>query len=373
MVLLYLMACIPIGLGALLWVMSRKVVWWEWLAGAALALATAGIGHVLIIRGMTADEETWSGTVVRVVHHPQWVEEYQQAHTRTVGSGKNQRTETYYTTEHRTHPERWVAHADFGTREEELSADRAFYAEMKGRWGGAPCERTVPGDRPGFDSGDRNDYVLTPITPYIVPAVVPMRFENRVKAAPSVFSYAQVPPDANVYAYPAIRDWRESRRLLGSAAAAIPIRDWDLLNARLGPRKKVNLILAGFGAEDSGIAQLQEAKWIGGKKNDLVLCYGGSPATPSWSYVFGWTESELVKRNLETILLRGPIDPTLLPKIEAEVTANYELKDWSKFDYISLEPPWWSYLVVLLVMAATQAGFLVWAYRNATVAPGTSD
>jgi hypothetical protein len=377
MILYYLLACIPSAIAATMWVMTKRIVWWEWLISTALAFAVCGIVHVSVIKGMTSDVETWSGQIQKAVHYPRWVEEYQEAvyktvtKTRTVGFGKNRRTETYtdrefshYETKHRTHHEYWEATANFGVKNERYRISQSFYNEIKSKWGGDSCLQTVKGRRPGFYSGDRNDYVLSRKTDYIYPTVATYTFENRIKAAPSVFSFPKVPEKANVYSYPKNNNWRSSNRLLGSSSGAISILSWDRMNSRLGPFKKVNVILIGFGDGDSGIARLQEAKWIGGKKNDLVLCYGGPNDNPTWSHVFGWTEKEVVKRNLETILLKNPIDEKIVSKIEDEINKNYQIKEWKKFDYISIEPPTWTYLMLLGILVVTQGGFLAWSYFN---------
>jgi len=364
MILFYLLACISSIAGVVLWITTKKVVWWEWLISTVLAFLTCAIVHVVVIKSMTNDMETWSGQIYKVVYHPKWIEEYEEMHTRTVGSGKNSRIETYYTTEHRTHHRHWVAHVNYGKKENSQSVSESFFNEVKSKWGGEKCQKTVRGHRPGFDGGDRNDYVLSRMTDYIYPAVTTYTFENRIKAAPSVFSFAKVPKTAKVYKYPQHPSWRQSSRLLGLASGPISALEWDRMNSRLGPIKKVNVIMIGFGVENSGIARLQEAKWIGGKKNDLVICYGGTNEKTEWSYVFGWTEKEIVKRNLETILLKNSVNLDILPKIEEEIMKNYTIKEWEKFDYISVEAPWWSYLVLIGVLIATQGGFLTWSYFN---------
>lgn len=364
MFLFYAMAFIPVVIGAALWVAKRKIVWWEWAISATLAFSTAGIMHFAAIKGMTADVETWSGHVTKAVFIPEWVEEYEESHTRTVGSGKNQTIQTYYTTEHRTHRKEWNVEIYFGAKTETREINESFYEEIKRNWGGSSCVKVVRGYRPGFDSGDRNDYVLTNKTNYVYPACMEVYFENRVQAAPTTFSYPEVPKTVNVFEYPKILSWEMSQRLLGIAGGPISILEWDRMNAELGPMMKVNVILIGFGAVDSSIAKFQEAKWIGGKKNDLVLCYGGEHTNPTWSYVFGWTEEEIVKRNLETILLKGPIDESIIPKIKNEIFSNYKIKDWEKFNYISIEPPIWSYFVMIGILIITQGGFFAWGIYN---------
>jgi len=374
---IYTLGCVPVIIGAVLWVTTKKIVWWEWVISIPLSFAACAIIQYTAITGMTADEETWSGEIWKVVRTPRWVEQYQEAiyrtesYTTTTGFGKKRRTVTrtrrvfsHHETRHRTHPEHFSAHVTFGKKSKNYSTSKAFFLEVRSKWGGESCMSVARGNRPGFHSGDRNDYVLSRQTEYIYPAVMEVRFENRVKAAPSVFSYKKVPENAKVYDYPDNSNWRQSNRLLGLAAGGISILEWDRMNARLGPTKKVNVILIGFGTENSDTAHLQEAKWIGGKKNDLVLCFGGDPVKPTWSYVFGWTEQDIVKRNLETILLDGPVNESIINKIECEVVENYTLKDWSKFNYISIEPPAWSYLLLVGILVVTQGTYFFLMYRN---------
>ena len=362
--LAYLIALIPMVLGGLLWIFSKKVVWWEWLLGCVAGLVVSAAFHGLVVHSMTADVETWSGQVVAVVHYPEWVERYQQAHTRTVGSGKNQHTEIYYTTEHRTHCECWERAENYGRISEASGIDRGEFDETSKLFGGQ-IDVSKP-YKSGFHSGDPNVYTVQNRTGHIIPLTTAQQWENRVKAAPSVFSFAQVPEGVGVFGYPPNGNRKVSDRVVGAARNRFSTAEWDKMCSRLGPAKKVNLIIVGFDSADSQLGQWQQAKWIGGKKNDLVLCYGATDHAehPQWAYVFGWTEKELVKKNLQTILLEGPLGDGLIPKIEQEVRDRYLIKDWSKFDYITVEPPVWSFMVLVAVMVLVQACYWVFAFLN---------
>ena len=373
MFLLYGIACIPAVAGGVLWLVKKTVTWWEWLLGAAIAFAVTGIIHALALSSLTADVETWSGQLTQTTRYPRWVEQYQVAiyktvtKTRSVSNGRGgTRTETYteqvfshYESRYRTHPEHWGCIDNIGNS---FSVRKPEHLAIKAKFGDQIITKRP--HKGGFYSGDRSTYVTTNQKQYIWPTNVRKTFENRVKAAPSLFSFAKVPETMKVFPYPEANDWRQSRRLLGTAARDIPILVWDQMNARLGPTKKVNVIMVGFGDKDSSYAHWQQAKWVGGKKNDVVICYGGLGIKPDWAFVFGWTEEEIVKRNLESILLGHETGPELIPLIEKEIVDNYIIKDWSKFDYISVEPPWWTYLLLIIVMACTQTGFYFWAHYN---------
>jgi hypothetical protein len=214
-------------------------------------------------------------------------------------------------------------------------------------------------------SGDPNVYVVKNKSGHVVPVTKTKTWTNKVQASPSVFKFAEVPESIKVFEYPKNPSVWQSGRLLGTAKC-LGIYEWDQMNARLGPTKKVNVIMIGFPAgTDAMRGQYQQAKWLGGKKNDLVIVLSGSPGMkPEWVFTFGWTEQEIVKRNLDMIVGNATLDKALIPSIEKEVRANYTIKDWEKFDYLGVEPPTWAYIVFVVIMAAAQIGFYFFAHYN---------
>lgn len=354
MIIAYLIALIPVVLGGILWVVNKRIVISEWLVGAAAGFIVAGIFHLFAVYGMAGDTETWSGRIVKATDHPEWIEEYQVAIYKTVtrSNGKTEQVFDHYETRHRTHWQFWDCN-DSLDGEHEISS--GFFAEICKSFNDKTTEKP---HKSGFDGGDPNIYVAYNKTDFTYPVTALKSFENRVRAAPSVFSFAEVPKDVPVFEYPRNENWRISDRLLGSARH-VSIVEWDCMNARLGSQKKVNVILAGYDSADAQLGHYQQAAWVGGKKNDLVLCYGAG-----WAYVFGWTEQELVKQNLQTILLENKIDDAIIPLIEAEIAANYIIKDWRKFDYILVEPPTWSYVVLVVSMVLTQGAWWFFSWFN---------
>lgn len=354
----YFFASIPIIIGAVLWYKNQNIIWQEWVGGCAAALILAGIFHLSVYYSQGSDVETWSGQIIKAVHYPEWIEEYQQMHTRTVddGDGKSH-TETYWTTEYRTHHEYWAANSNIDT---EYKISREKFEEMKSNFQNYIIEQPY---KSGFDSGDRNIYVSYNKSGYIYPITDLRSWTNKVRACPSVFSYPKVSDKIPVYEHPENPDPWQSNRLLGTAQRSIDILEFDRMNARLGPTKFVNVIIVGFNSTDSSLGQWQEAKWIGGSKNDVVICFGSNNDKPDWVYVFGWTENKICLRNLETIIRENGVNNEVLSLVEGEIRQNYKLKDWSKFDYLSIEPPMWSVIVYIIVLILSQGG-LYWYFHN---------
>lgn len=369
----YLFALIPVAVGAYLFYKNNTIVWGEWLGGAAAAFVIAGVMHFVAIRGMTDDIETWSGHITKVSHHPEWVEHWVETHreTHTTGSGKNKQTytRTWTTDEYDTHSEHWIAHRDFGSLTDEIQIEESIFISLSKKFGGrvfTDGQQSLNHSNGRKYKGDRNIYSVNNDKGYISPVTFNKRFENRVKATPTVFSFVTVPTNINVHPWPVNDDWMKSDRLLGTASILVDTYKFDCMNSLLGPRKKVNVIMVGFVNEGPEYGQWQQAKWIGGKKNDLVLCFGGASTKKKadWSYVFGWTENELVKKNIQSILMNNPINNDILPLITEEINQNYTIKDWSKFDYITIQPPVWSYWVYIILLGITQTGLYIWFHSN---------
>jgi len=382
MYLFYCFALIPLIIGLFLWIKFKSIVWQEWLISAAIAFVFAGIFHFAAARGMTDDVETWSGQVNHVQYIPKWKEFYEEAiyktehytetesytdsngkrRTRTVR--KSRRVFSHYEDRTRWHRDNWFCKTDLGQYFDIDENKFNYFVKQFGLKKAVPGRRTTGERSSRMLEGDPNDYLAVNVNRWIEPVTTTKRFENRIKAAPSVFSFIKVPTNIVVFPYPKNGDPFVSDRLLGVAKGQISQLKFDQLNSELGPRKLVNLVIVGYRDTDSMQAEYQKAAWVGGKKNDLLLLYSLDSRTgkTQWSRVFGWTESELCKRNLEMILLNNPINDDILELIRAEVTQNYTLKDWSKFDYLTIEPRTSHYVWYFILMILTQGG-LYWFFH----------
>ena len=146
--------------------------------------------------------------------------------------------------------------------------------------------------------------------------------------------------------------------------APLDVAEWDRMNSRLGPIKKVNVIIVNFGEKSNEIVELQKARWMNGKKNDICLFYGEFNGA-KWADCFGWSKSETVKSNLKTILLDNPINDGIIPLIENEISKNYELRQFEKdFAYLSIEPRGIHYFWLIFSMILTQGGYYFFAHSN---------
>jgi hypothetical protein len=375
MFIFYVVAVLSLIVGAIMWWRSDKIAWWEWLIGSATGFIMAVAFHLVAFAQMTSDVETHSGCVTQVRYRPAWNEAYVVHHTSTTKVGKTTVTRHWTTHHTQNHPNAWYALDTFGN---DVEIEQSRFNTILSRFGSkaepTPGTRTVwYHSNSHMTSGDKNDYVAQR-NGYVEPMTMLTTWTNRVKACPSAWSFPKPAEEAGtpkLYEYPRNDDRWNSDRLLGTALS-IGNYQWDQMNARIGESKQVNVIAIGFGNLPASVAFQQQAKWIGGKKNDLVLCYGGaSPAKADWAEVFGWSESELCKQRLKTILLENALTPSIIPIIEAEVIKDYKPKDWTKFDYLTIEPPLSAYILYFLTVFTVQGLAWAWFHCNEFNKDGT--
>lgn len=381
----YAVAFLPLIAAVILWLSCKKVVWWEALVLSVSGFAISTAFYFIVSYSMYDDVETWSGQVEAAVHTPPWTEYYEYAVYRTEYytvevSSSDSKGRTRYHTETRSRQvfDHWEPttryHNDEWNCSDTLVSSYSIgvsrFEDIHRKFGGLTA---IAGVRYTYEhnshmiSGDPHDYQTVNIKNYVYPVTTVKHWVNRVKACPSVFSYQPVPPDVKVFEYPINDDHFSSNRVLGPVG--ISVEQWDILNAKVGPIKKVNLIICAFGT-DSGLdmGECQERKWIGGKKNDIIITYGGgtNDAKPSWCHVFGWSESDLAKLNIESLILKNGINDKILPMIQTEIVKNYTIKDWHKFDYLKAEIPFSTYIWLIVITLGVGSGWIAFALYNGT-------
>lgn len=355
----YLLSLVPICIGGVLWYQSpAKVIWREWLASALISLLLACVAHYQAFVWVTADKQVLSGSVSEVVYHPEWTQVVEDR-----DSGNNERKPKYV-----NHPARWTANSRDLNSSVPISEEQ--FNQLKELLGSEV--KPVLGNKSGFSSGDRNIYVTANTTGVLVPMTDQRPFTNRLRNRSTLYTSAAEGGNKTTFEYPYPASPLTSNRLLGTASGAFSIQELDRLNAILGPRMKVNVIIVGFLPTSHLKESYQlESDWIGGKPNDLVICYGqaGRDQPAAWCRVFGWTEEPLVKMNLETLFTSQPINNAILKSVQAEIESNYKVKQWSRFDYIAVEPPAIAIVWFIVIQAIVQGALWVLFHSQRMAGP----
>jgi hypothetical protein len=170
-------------------------------------------------------------------------------------------------------------------------------------------------------------------------------YDNYVKASPdSLFrhqgleeKYAASLPEnpQNVY------DYYRLDRVVTVGLTLPDAAEWNAeladMNGDLGRRKQANaIVVIAKNVPDDWYYALEE-KWVGGKKNDVVLVISvDEDMHVQWAKVMCWTTSELFKVKLiddvmgDGTLMRGLV----LGQLRSNIDANFVRKPMASFEYL---------------------------------------
>lgn len=358
---LFILMIIPVVAGIICWVKFHSIDIKE--LGVGIASALIVIGSVLSIGtcSLKEDSETLSGMVTSAVYMPEWHARWTEVETyiTTDGKGRTQ-TRTRAVTRNRHYPERWYAETTLGR----VDITSGFYKQIANKHG----QFAELGDRLHYHSGDRYDYisiVKDDPTYCDYPMTQTRSWSNPLKNSKGLHNYREISEKEaqrlNLPSYPQNKTFGSSR-IIGNSP--INIWNWDKLNSYLGPTKHVNLILVKMpgGIEQ---AKLLQEYWQNGKKNDLVICYDGESNKPAqWCYVFGWSKSELVKLNIQSLFLEKPVNDYILPDLRNVVATHYQAHQWAKYEGSPIIIPTGWVVAAFILMLASQIVLYNFFHKN---------
>ncbi len=212
------------------------------------------------------------------------------------------------------------------------------------------------------------------------PVAVTHEHTNYIKGAPdSLFSAVAEQSTLAQFAgavpeYPLdVYDLHYINRVLSHGVDVPDLQAWNKELAMrlrpLGASKQVNWVVVFTNSADPAYAEAVRIKWLGGKKNDVVVVLG-TPQYPklAWVRVLSWTDQELFKVQLRDDLLRlGTVDRTAVFDIlEKNTKATFVRKHMRDFAYLKneIQPPTWLLVVAGLVGVLGSLGLSFFFARN---------
>jgi hypothetical protein len=343
---------------------ERKVTWWEFLVSMAVPVVCIFGLKFAAEKTICRDKEYWTGYMVSCSYEEPWNEYIRKTCSRTVGSGKNQTTVHYDCSYVKEHPAKWYAEDNNGIV---YGVSPDTFAAVSDRW---KSRRFVDMHRK-FHSRDGDKYMATwdgdARTVEVMTSI--HAYENRVQASHTIMNYLDVDPKKyGLHDYPEIGgDGYDCPSILGTcpryASANFAL---SAANAALGAKKQVRMWMLVFDDKPIEAGIEQESYWKGGNKNELVACVGTKSGQVSWCYVFSWTPREDLKISVrDKIVGLENFDADNAVKILVDETADkWERKQFSEFNYITVDiGGWWLFGIYALVTAVT-AGLFAFSVKN---------
>lgn len=344
---------------------KKHITWWEMVLPCLPSLLINPLTYLLIETSLTSDTERWGGWVVEARYYEEWNEYIHRTCTRTVGSGKNTRTETYDCSYVQYHRPYWEA-VDSNNQTSRIS--EASYLSLVKKFGNKHFKNmhrhyhTIDGDM-YYTRWNNDDNRLQPVT-------TEHYYENRIQNTNGVFSYPPLNTEEkrHIYDYPQV-DYFNDDPILGNAldsnTAEYKLQFW---NAKIGRSKEVRIWILIFNGEPHLTGLLQEAHWKGGNKNEFIICVGIDNKKVSWCHPFCWSPNGNVSNQTLKSEVANYVENTanfsfstfidwLIPNIKEK----FKRKNFDEFKYISIDPPLWAHILVfiLTILSTSIIGYIV--------------
>ena len=223
--------------------------------------------------------------------------------------------------------------------------------------------KKIKGNRPiGTFSGDMNDYYYTPKTEMIVPFTLKLPFKNKVAVSENFVVNKEFETD-KVLNYPNTNNFNIDKVVSERKQDELFIENINIINSKLNDANIVVYI-----AKDISICDAVKARWKNGKFNDLIFCLGSLNNIVNFIKVFGWTRNEVLKKNLESMILNQNLnkfsEKNFQNLIVDSINKNFILLNMDDYNYLSVKFSFKSKLYFILVFFVIMSGLWLTSYYN---------
>jgi hypothetical protein len=350
---------------------QHKTKWWELAIPLVVSAALCGGFAMWGEHSATRDSEFWGGWTTSAHYYEDWNEYIHKTCQRCVSTDKNGSCTSYmsYDCSYVSyHDERWAIKDSNGARH---SVPRSTYNYLVKFFGVTP---TFVDMRRRHHTNDGDMYrVIWPKTQATVePVVVAHTYENRVQASRSVFSYVELSPkevlaeglfeypEVSLFGYPSV---------LGDCGDSTAAGNKRLMyhNAKLGRSKQLRMWILCFQGGSLSKGHLQEAYWVGGNKNEVVLAIGtGKDGSGTWVHPFSWTDDKTPVIEIRDFIVgQEKLDLVKVADfMSTRLETGFVRKRFEEFSYLSVETPTWAIVTTFIVTLLVNIGLSYWLVNN---------
>ena len=342
---------------ALFW--CKKVVWWEHLISPAIVLILIFVFSIIGENSVTKDIEFISGYGQSASYEEEWDEEVPCRHpvyktvTKTDSKGNTYTEEVYSHDEHDYdvdhHPEEWYVSSSIGR----YNISKNEFHRLCKTWNNKKFV-DMRRDYHSID-GDKYTTFYDNIEDHMLCYSRTQSYENRIQGSKSVFNFEDIehPRSLGLHEYPS----NTTNPILGNCPNKKVIqREIMVFNSKDGAIRQCRVWVLFYKNRSVETAIQQESYWVGGNKNELVVCISLDDDNEIiFSKTFGWTEKDVLKITIDSEIAElKKFDALKVSKIIRDNTKKYwKRKEFSDFEYIEVETPieyvYTTYIVAFVV------------------------
>lgn len=370
--MIWLSLCIPI-LGTIvlyIW-FEHKMRMWAFLLPIICSITFIACFKAIVQKIQVSSTEYLGNLSVKAQYYEPWETWKMETCSRQVPDGTDSKGNTTYRTEYYD-----CSYCDYHSAKfclvdgagNEFSISEEKFNNLKQRWHSTPKFINL-GRHINYSGGCGRDGNLYEVywDNQILTSVATVKkhfYENRIKCTPSSFSYPKVTKAEKLmyglYDYPEIDNYTQKAILGSEQFQWITKTDEDTAETKAqylcgyyGPQKQMKLWVLLFKNKPSISADMQEALWVNGNKNEVVVCVGIDSLSKKlqWVKAFSWTPNKTMLVNIREDLMNcKTYDFKAFYPILNEDLQFFSRKHFKEFNYITVEPPAWCTFVTFIVV-----------------------
>lgn len=377
-------------LAYLIW--KHKFVWWEFLLpmfGSAIFILITKFG---VESALLHDTEYRGGIIVEARYYEYWetwvsktCSEQYACGTYTTGSGSSRTTHTRYCTRYYdcSYCDRNSAYWEvYDNQGHSWYITEKEYHRLMLQWKATPefveLNRSIRNHGSCGQDGDmyrirwNKDMLTSEASTWTT------SYENHVQVSKSNFGLRDVTKKEiekySLYDYPKVSDYKQinilgldSMTFLDQARKNGANKMFEYFNGYYGPTRKIRVYVLLFNNKPVETGIKQRNYWNGGNKNEVVICIDVDKKTGkiNWVYPFTWGENKRISVDLrEDISNLKTLDFTSVYHIVDNSTKDFVYRDFTKFNYLAVDPPTWEVWFVYLFTLGITISALYYGYSN---------
>jgi len=368
---------IPFITAIILLIFFRKqTVWFEYLFLLVPSIIIYFALRAIIVSIEESSTEYIGGYATSISHYDAWDEWVHKTCTRRIPCGSYEGHVRYttvtYDCSHRVyHPEKYVI-----TDNDNVSHDitKAEYVKIAKEWGTQMLMQdmhrkyyTIDGDMQYY-KWDNNKNTVYDFT-------YPHTYKNKVKVSKSIFNFEDISEKdtkkLGLYDYPEIYDRYKQDYVLGynTLSKNDSGRKYiNYINAVYGPKYQFRTYILIFKNKDISISEKQKSYWVGGNKNEFIICIGIDSTSNKikWANAFSWCDKPSLEIYTEQFL--SGQDSLNIYRIadflSKKVPTLWKRKEFKDFDYIGIELKYWQYILILVIITLYNIGCSIYVIKN---------
>lgn len=340
----------------------HKVVWWELLLLLAIPTLFIFLFKTITVSSLNSATEYRGYYIVEARYYESWETWVSKtcSYTTCSGSGKTRTCTTHYydCSYCDKNPAYYTVVDNYGR---EYGIEKEDYLYLIKIWKATPkfveLNRNIKYRGSCGKDGDMYSIRWNNQWNTSLNIVTTHSYVNRVLSAKSAFNYQEVTEGDKkkygLYEYPQIYGLHRQDALLGAdtmyngSYLHAAKKKFEFFNGYYGVRKHVKVFVLLYYNKPLSAAKKQEAYWVGGNDNEVVVCIGVDKSTRKlqWVKTFSWAINKRVivdcREDIMNDIYFNPY--RVYDAIEKSVVNNFKPRNLDKdFDYLEADLPTWT-------------------------------